>query len=265
MKKLLILCISTICLLITHPAYAIDTKNCDYLTGGAQRSLDYMSVDDLNDGDRAIVVYTGSAPSGSSTYIGYFKYRSSGVTAENTTIHPFYVRPDDFATQGVWEEIVANWVDLEATLEITNLTVTGTNTVVNLDASGQITGTLPTHNVTSSETLSGTTLRGGFIGNYGATSAVTYTFAAAIKGMSCNVSLDQDQTSGSTIWAVMNTADEIINQPNFNTSSGAGTGVSCIKLSGATGAGSFTFKAVEDNVWRIYEEGVVQYVDDGNY
>ena len=64
----------------------------------------------------------------------------------------------------------------------------------------------------------------------------------------------------------MDTADKIINKPDFAASgAGAGGGVSCIKLSGTTGAGSFTFKAVEDNTWRIYEEGTVQYVSDGEY
>jgi len=112
------------------------------------------------------------------------------------------------------------------------------------------------YNITTSQTLTREMTGGAFIGNYGAISEVTLWGLPAIKGMTYNVSLDQDQTSGSTIWYVVNAADTIINKPGFVTGSGA----SAIKLSGTTGAGSFTFKAVADNVLRIYEEGTVSYV-----
>lgn len=88
-------------LALSSPAMAIVTYNCDSLTGGAQRSLDYASVNDLNDGDRAIVV----APSGSTNYFYMFKYDASGTTAENTSSHPYYVRPDSYVTKGVWYEV----------------------------------------------------------------------------------------------------------------------------------------------------------------
>jgi len=106
---------------LSSPAHALVTYNCNAWTGGDTRALDYLSVGDLNNNDRALIVYT----SGTSTYLGLAQYESSGITAENTGTHPYYVRPDDYVSSGVWVEIPLSWVDLNATVTLLNLTVTG--------------------------------------------------------------------------------------------------------------------------------------------
>ena len=96
-KKLFAL--SFLALLVASLVYAYVTYNCDGLTGGSPRDLDYISVNDLNHGDRAIVI-----DSETSSYL-YFEFDSTSTQAENVTTHPYYVRPDDYVTQGVWHEI----------------------------------------------------------------------------------------------------------------------------------------------------------------
>lgn len=92
-----------ILLFVVSPSHAIVTYNCNSLTGGTSRSLDYISIGDLSNGDRAIVYTTNNETL-------FFKYDASGVTAENTSGHPYTVRPDDFVSAGVWVEyrITAN-------------------------------------------------------------------------------------------------------------------------------------------------------------
>ncbi len=68
----------------------------DGLTGGTSRKLDSFPIAGLTTGDRAFVSDSGN--------FYYFKFDSTAVNAENTTTHPYYVRPDDFATAGVWVE-----------------------------------------------------------------------------------------------------------------------------------------------------------------
>ncbi len=75
----------------------ITTYNCTALTGGAARALDSYSRLALADGDRAIVAL-------SSNKLLYFKYVAASTDAEDTTNHPYKVRPDDYSTAGVWVE-----------------------------------------------------------------------------------------------------------------------------------------------------------------
>lgn len=257
MKKRLLSILIFIFLLFPALAHAISTKNCDYLTGGDTRALDYYSVSDLNNGDRAIVVYE----SGISRYYGYFKYDASGTTAENTSAHPYYIRPNDYVSSGVWYEVLGNFIDLNADLTIANLTVTGTNTVVNLDASGRLSGALPITDLNNSSstpfTISGTSLYGGQITNLSASSEVTAVVAEAQKGMSAVFTLAKDMISGSTIWVQFNSADKIINSSAFV--SGTGTGTSYYYLSDSTSSGvtseGITLISPANNQWIVYEQG----------
>jgi len=117
-------------------------------------------------------------------------------------------------------------------------------------------GDTPVYNLTSGTTLSGSTLYASYIGNYGATSEVTYYLVSAVAKMSFNISLDQDRSSGSSIWVLTYPGDKIINQPNFvsgNTNSG--TGVSYYFLSGVTGDDNVTFIAIGAGVWKTFEQG----------
>lgn len=73
------------------------TYNCNALTGGGSRALDAISVGSLADGDRAKCMVSGK--------LTHFKFNASGTDAENVSVHPYTVRPDDYgAGPGVWEE-----------------------------------------------------------------------------------------------------------------------------------------------------------------
>ena len=105
MKKLLFTIFVAICLILPLSVQAITSYNANGLTGGTQRDLDYVSVSDLNNGDRAIVL-TG-------TIKYHFKYDSTATDSETVSTHPFKVRPDDYSTAGVWieQELASSSVD----------------------------------------------------------------------------------------------------------------------------------------------------------
>lgn len=141
-------------LALAVPSWAIVTYNCEYLTGGAQRALDYLSVSDLNNGDRAIVVYG----SGVSKYLYYFKYDASGVTAENTYIHPYYVRPNDFATAGVWYEVPPGTGSRDIYLDTSEADPsTSLQTIITAMSSGDVLHIDRDHTLSTGVTISGKT------------------------------------------------------------------------------------------------------------
>lgn len=86
--------------------------NCDALTGGAARALDSHSVGDLSDGDRAVVL-------DASNDLMVFEFQSAATDAENTATHPYRVRPDDYATAGVWYEQEPVYIRKDGTLALT--------------------------------------------------------------------------------------------------------------------------------------------------
>lgn len=75
-------------------AYTI--YNCLDLQGGGTRSLDSLSVGDLSNEDRAIVFNNGKA--------FFFEFDSTSTESETIAAHPFKIRPDDYASAGVWIE-----------------------------------------------------------------------------------------------------------------------------------------------------------------
>jgi len=79
---------------------AYTTYNCTALTGGAERALDALSVATLVTGDRARCVVSGA--------VSDYTYSSTGTSAEQTTIHPFIIRPDDYTSGGNWTESLSN-------------------------------------------------------------------------------------------------------------------------------------------------------------
>jgi len=121
-----------------------------------------------------------------------------------------------------------------------------------VSTSQPITGGVSIYNLTSSQTLTAEMLHGSFIGNYGATSGITLTVVTGFQTASCNISLDQDQTSGGSIWVVFQTADKFINKPDFLCGTGAGSSV--YFLSGTTGE-SISLVGKAANTWRVWEEG----------
>jgi len=76
---------------------AYTVYNCTALTGGAERALDALAVASLAANDRAICVVSGVL------YVFSF---STGTAAEQTTTHPYIIRPDDYGTSGNWTELV---------------------------------------------------------------------------------------------------------------------------------------------------------------
>lgn len=218
MKKLFAIFTIIIALWVASvtPVYAIETKNCDYLTGGAQRALDYISVNDLNDGDRAFVIHL----SGASYYMVYMKFDATGTTAENVSNHPYYVRPDDYNTRGVWYEVLSHFVDLDADLSITNLTVTSLLTVNDVIASGKLSGGKIYHPLYADYTVSGVTLLGGYITGVSepeTQSGITVTFPSA-TGPNENVFLynsDNTYDTGNTLYVHFNAADTIVCDQTF--------------------------------------------------
>jgi hypothetical protein len=75
---------------------AYTVYNCDSMTGGAERSLDILSVATLTEGDRAIVMTTAAAY--------FFKYNATATAAEQAATAPRVIRPDDYSSAGNWEE-----------------------------------------------------------------------------------------------------------------------------------------------------------------
>ena len=75
---------------------AVTSYNCTALTGGVARALDSYAVATLVDGDRAFVAVSGR--------FLYFMFDADATDAEDITTHPYKVRPDNYATQGVWIE-----------------------------------------------------------------------------------------------------------------------------------------------------------------
>lgn len=68
----------------------------DGLQGGTSRDLDSFPIANLTSGDRAFVSDSGN--------FYYFKFDSTSTAAETVASHPYYIRPDDYATSGVWVE-----------------------------------------------------------------------------------------------------------------------------------------------------------------
>ena len=110
---------------------------------------------------------------------------------------------------------------------------------------GSITGKVWNGNLTASGSLSGKTVYGGLIGNYGAKSEVTGTLTATQEGMNIAFQLRQDQTSGSTIIVVVNAADSVLGISNFS------SGASVIMLSGTTMGSYAVMNYVAPNIWAI--------------
>lgn len=69
---------------------------CTALTGGTVGALDYYKTSGLHEGDETHCFVSGD--------VLHFRFDVDGTNAENTSTHPYYVRPDDYSTQGVWVE-----------------------------------------------------------------------------------------------------------------------------------------------------------------
>jgi hypothetical protein len=245
MKKLLLSIL--IFLMAVTPSWALTTYNCNYLTGGNARALDYLSVSDLSDGDRAIIVYQ----SGVSHYYVYFRYDASGTTAENTTAHPYYVRPNDYATAGVWVEVTPKWVDLGASLSMVDLTITGTLTVSSIVATGSVQGGIVVATISNTATLSGATKYGGYVTSKNATSGVTVTVpTAGGAGENFVIYIPTDTfNSGGTIYVHFTAGDSLrCNQDIL-------AGVSKFILSGTTFQKRIFCFSGEAGIWNIMTFG----------
>lgn len=210
MKHTLFATLFSVLLLATGPAWALVTYNATGLTGGATRDLDYLSVDDLSDGDRAICF----VESGSSRYYYYFEYDATGTTAEGTSSHPYHVRPDDYSTGGVWVEASVNWVEFDGDLSIQNLTVTDALSVNDVEADGKLSGGVLYHRLSANYTIAGVTRFGGYltgVSEPAGQSGVTLTVPAATGAGENWVAFNERDTysTGTTIYLHFNAADTI--------------------------------------------------------
>lgn len=255
MKKLILsILIAVFMTFLGLTAHALVTYNCSSLTGGDSRSLDYLSVSDLSDGDRAFVMYT----SGTSAYLAIFEYYASGTSTEETTGHPYVVRPDDYATGGIWVEQPPSWVEIQTALTISSLTVNndmsvgGTYTINDLDATGEITAALKIFNLTgTTSSLCATARRGAFISNYDAQTGISVIVTAVSAGDNFHVTHGSEQPFS----LCFGSGVSIINDMTFVTGSVSG---SCqYQLSGTTEGGSITVYAPADDVVKVYKEGSV--------
>ena len=184
--------------------------------GGGSGSADgAISGVSINPNDRLIVITANDE-------VLFYKVTNDSA-AEN---YPYVIRPDDVGAG------TTSWTLVDI--------ASGVSTV------RPIVGGVSVYNLTTSQTLTIEMMGGSFIGNYGAASAVTFTVPPAKKGASLNISLDQDQTSGSTIFVILNASDKILNEPDYG-------GTSYYYLSGATGA-SISLIGKAANRWKVHED-----------
>jgi hypothetical protein len=87
---------------------AIKVYNCTALTGGGVRALDAISQSVLVNGDRAITLENGK--------LHVHAYNSSSMAAESS---PGVVRPNDYASAGVWENQSSPFGDIGPTITAT--------------------------------------------------------------------------------------------------------------------------------------------------
>ncbi len=97
--------------LIGHPNFRMSEGHfnhlfwvpCTSFTGGTVGALDYYSVNDLVDGYQHHVF--------NSNKVYHFKFDETATDAEDTTTHPYKVRPDDYVDAGVWIEQEPDFTD----------------------------------------------------------------------------------------------------------------------------------------------------------
>lgn len=77
---------------------AIKCFGATSLVGGGTGALDALQISDLADTYRAVVIDEANG-------VLFFHFDAAATDAEDVATHPFKVRPDDYATAGVWIEI----------------------------------------------------------------------------------------------------------------------------------------------------------------
>lgn len=98
----------------------------------------------------------------------------------------------------------------------------------------------------ASTSLSGKTVYGGWIGNWGSTSEVTGVMPEASKGMTVVFELTQGQVSGSTLIVSFNPLDTVV-----GLTSGFSSGDSVVYLSSVTMESSMVLEGRMDNYWFV--------------
>ena len=108
--------------------------------------------------------------------------------------------------------------------------------------------------LSQSETLSGETLYGSAIGNYGATNEVTGTVPTAIKGMSVLFMLTQGHKNGSTIYVKLNSSDTIVGLTGTFSA-----GASTVCISGTTMGSYMQIEAWRNGFWYVTGVSGISY------
>ena len=116
-----------------------------------------------------------------------------------------------------------------------------------------ITGRTFYTDLTSSENLTGQTVYGGAVGNWGSTSEVTATLPTAVKGMSVLIMLNQGQASGSTLLVLFPSSNIVGISSLFS------SGASTLMLSGTTLSSYMNLEAWRDSWWFLTGVSGISY------
>lgn len=163
----------------------------DGLQGGTSRALDSFPIANLTSGDRAFVSDSGN--------FYYFKFDSTSTAAETVASHPYYIRPDDYATSGVWVEQQTSGSGGSGT--VTSVSVTTANGVSGSVATATTTPAITlTLGAITPSTVNGLTLTAQATGFTiaGGTTSKTLTVAA-------DASVSGTNTGDSAYWTIAST------------------------------------------------------------
>jgi len=144
---------------------AIKVYNCSALTGGGYRALDAISQAVLVNGDRAITLEGGK--------LHVHAYNSSSTAAESS---PGVIRPNDYASSGVWENQSSPFGDIGPTITATvpiegdirggDITVSGNVVTIGPCSCKDSTGLIPLHSDSNKTFTIPSTLNQDFHGFY---------------------------------------------------------------------------------------------------
>jgi hypothetical protein len=84
----------------------ITTYNCkDLIAESGDRVLSCIDINTLVEGDRAFVVMNDEVLQRKNLL--FFEFVAASTKANNTSVHPYHVRPNNYSGAGVWEECEA--------------------------------------------------------------------------------------------------------------------------------------------------------------
>jgi hypothetical protein len=163
----------------------------DGLQGGTSRDLDSFPIANLTSGDRAFVSDSGN--------FYYFKFDATSTAAETVASHPYYIRPDDYATSGVWVE-----------QQTSGSGGSGTVTSVSVTTANGVSGTVATATTTPAITLTLGAITPSTVNGLTLTSQATgFTIAGGTTSKTLTVAADASvsgtNTGDNAYWTLAST------------------------------------------------------------